>query len=288
MHFAFAYSVAFLLLALLVCFVRCKREPLKIYFAKTSFLPSSLLQKEYLPLLISALFVFFLAGPFTYSSFAESAKKGRDLVVAIDASGSMEGEFGKESKFATLMKLLRHFLHKRFDDNVGIVVFGSFAYPASGITYDIRALDFILDYLEVGLAGNNTAIGDALMQAVQLLKKNNAKEKVILLFSDGHHNSGTYSPKEGVEAAKKIGARIYTVGIGNEYDKKLLETIAKSSGGKSFAAKSPEDLAAVFKEIDALESSPLRSGIYVNQRYLFFSFGVMLVALLLWQIKRYL
>ena len=288
MHFAFAYPIAFLLLALLLCFVRCKREPLTIYFAKSAFLPSSLLQREYLPLVIGALFILFLAGPFSYSSFSQSAKKGRDLVVAIDASGSMEGEFGKESKFATLIKLLRHFLHKRYDDNVGVVVFGSFAYPASGITYDIKALDFILNYLEVGLAGNNTAIGDALMQAVTLLKKSNAKEKVIILFSDGHHNSGSFSPKEGVEAAKKIGARIYTVGIGNEYDKKLLTMIAKSSGAKSFGAKSPEDLAAVFKEIDTLESSPLRSGIYIDQNYLFFSFGVVLVALLLWQIKRYL
>jgi len=143
MHLSFEYPIAFLLLAALFCFVRCKREHYKIYFAKSSFLPRTFLARDYLPLLIAATFVLAIASPFSYASFAKSTKKGRDLVIAIDASGSMGGEFGDKSKFATLIDLARSFIKRRYDDNIGVVVFGTFAYTAAPITYDTKALDFL-------------------------------------------------------------------------------------------------------------------------------------------------
>ena len=285
MHIAFEYPAAFFLAALLFCFFRCKRENLKIYFAKTSLLPRSWRKKEFLPIIISLLFISALASPFSYSAFAQNDKRGRDLVIAIDASGSMSGEFGERSKFEVVKSLVKKFLQNRFDDNVGVVVFGSFAYPASPITYDIKALFFILDFLEVSIAGNNTAIGEAIDEAVKLLKKGDAKEKVIVLFTDGYHNSGKISPRKAVEEAKKIGAKIFTVGIGQEYDKKLLERITKETGGKSFGAKNPKALQEVLSQIDALQKSPLRSGVYLDKKPLFVLVLLVLVVLLAWQIR---
>ncbi|BCD63108.1 hypothetical protein NitYY0826_C1998 [Nitratiruptor sp. YY08-26] len=286
MHFSFEYPFTFFLLFILFCFFRCKREYCKIYFAKTNFLPRTLLSKDYLPLIIAALFITALASPFTYLAFAKSGKKGRDLVLAIDASGSMGGDFGQRSKFDTLIDLARTFIQHRYDDNIGVVVFGTFAYPASPITYDTKALQFLLNYLELSIAGNNTAIGDAIMEAVKMLKKSDAKEKVIVLFTDGYHNSGSISPKQAVEEAKKIKAKIYTVGIGDEFDKKLLERIAKETEGESFSAKDEKALAAVMERIDELEKSPLRSGVYIDKHTLFPWMGTLLVGLLLLDIRR--
>ncbi|BCD68898.1 VWA domain-containing protein [Nitratiruptor sp. YY09-18] len=288
MHVAFLYPPAFVLLVLLVCFVRCKREQLRIYFARTDLLPPSFIRRDLLPLFIAFLFVLALAGPIGYSSMGVSDHKGRDLVIAIDASGSMGGDFGKESKFDTLKKMVRAFLTHRYDDNVGIVAFGTFAYPAAPITFDLRALQFVLNYLDLSLAGNNTAIGDAIMQAVKMLKKSHAKKKAILLFTDGMQNSGRVSIKQAVAAAKKIGAKIYTVGIGDEYDAKLLERIAKESGGKSFSAKDPDALKEVLSDIDKLEASKLRSKNYIDMQPLFLGVIAFLALMLLYQIKRYL
>ncbi len=241
---------------------------------------------DLLPLLTASLLVVALAAPFSYRSLAQDTRKGRDLMLVLDASGSMEFEMDGKSKFDTLLEVARNFLQKRFDDNVGIVVFGSFAYTAAPITYDLKALGFILHYLQPSIAGNATAIGDALWEAIKDLKKSKAKEKVIVLITDGHHNYGTHSPKEAVEWAKKEKIRIYTIGIGKEFDKALLERIAKESGGRSFAAKSKEDLQNIFDQIDSLEPSPLRSGIYEDKRALFWIPLTLALLLVLYRIRR--
>ncbi len=286
MHLTFLHPLFLLLAPLALCVLWCAREQLALYVPKSHLFPRSLLPKRFLTLTIALLFVMALAGPIGYEHLATNAKKGRDLVVAIDASGSMGGEFGKSTKFAALIDLVRTFLHARHDDNVGVVVFGSFAYSASPITYDIDALDFILRYLDVSIAGNNTAIGDAIATGVAMLKKAKAKEKVLVLFSDGHHNSGAVSPKEAVERAKSAGVTIYTVGIGDDFDAKLMKRIATETGGKSFTAKNPEDLLEVLHTIDRLEPSPLRSGGYLGMRPLFLPLMALLALGIGWQIKR--
>ena len=287
MNVSFDYPLFFIFLILLICFYRCKREYLKIYFSKTSLLPKKFIgKKNFLPISIFLLFILALSSPFSYDALLQNPKKGRDLVIALDASGSMGSEMGGKSKFDLLLDLVKKFLQTRYDDNVGFVVFGSFAYPASPITYDIKALQFILDYLEISIAGNSTAIGEAIKTSVDLLKKSDAKEKVIILFTDGYHNSGYISPKDALKEAKKIGAKIYTIGIGEDFDKNLLKRIAKESGGKSFSAKDEEDLKEIIKEIQKLEKSPIRAGFYQNKKALFEYVLAVLSLLLLVEIKR--
>ena len=231
-----------------------------------------------------------LARPFLYDAHAQHQKHGRDLVLALDASGSM-GQSGFDSKdsmqnkFDINIALAQNFIKKRFDDNMGVVVFGTFAYTASPLTYDLNALSYLLSLVTVGIAGESTAIGDALMQSIHTLSYGNAKNKAIVLLTDGYHNAGATSPKQAVDKAKQLGIKIYTIGIGKKsaYDLALLETISKETTGKSYTAINAEALEKIYTEIDTLEPSPIRSENYLHQRLLImYPLGLVFLLLLLW------
>ena len=293
MQFTFGSSYFLLMLLLLPCFLWCKQYNRQYYFPKLDWIgkESPLLSWEpWIKMLIFSLLVIALAKPFVYASSSNEHKKGRDLILAIDASGSMaqSGFDHKDrfkNKYETTIKLSKAFTEKRFDDNMGVVVFGTFAYTASPLTYDLEALSYLLEMTTVGLAGESTAMGDAIMQAIHTLSFGKAKNKAIILLTDGYHNAGKASPKKAVEKAKSLGIKIYTIGIGkkSDYDVAMLETIAKESGGKSYAASSAEALSKVYKEIDTLEPSPIRSENYLNQKLLlFFPLTLVFVLLFLW------
>jgi Ca-activated chloride channel family protein len=245
-----------------------------------------------LKILIFSLLVFALAKPFVYDAAGNAHKKGRDLILAIDASGSMaQSGYNRtdrfKNKYESTITLAKAFTKKRLDDNMGVVVFGTFAYTASPLTYDLNALSYLLDMTNVGLAGESTAIGDAIMQSIRTLSFGEAENKAIILLTDGYHNAGKNSPKESVGEAKKAGIKIYTIGIGkkSDYDVALLETIAKETGGKSYAADSAEALTKVFKEINRLEPSQIRGENYLNQKLLIlFPLGLAGLLLLLWML----
>jgi len=298
MYFMFGSPWAFLLLLLLPCFFLCREHSRRYYFPRLKWAGREypLFSWEmWLKVLIFMLMVTAMAKPFVYDSIASSHKKGRNLVLAIDASGSMaqSGFDTKDrfkSKYETTLDLAQAFTRNRLDDNIGVVVFGTFAYTASPLTYDLAALGKLLKMTTVGIAGESTAIGDALMQAMRTLSFGKAKSKVIVLLTDGFHNAGKHSPKEAVALAKKQGIRIYTIGIGSkrDYDAALLETIAKTTGGKSYSAASAESLKKVFNEIAALEPSNIRGENYLNKRLLIAPpLLAALVLLLLWLYRTY-
>ena len=228
-------------------------------------------------MLIYTLLVFVLSAPFTYASEASSQKKGRDLVLVLDTSGSMaERGFNEQDKTQTKydisVALAKDFIEKRHDDNVGLVVFGSFAFTASPLTYDLKALNEMFELMsDIGIAGTSTAIGDALNQGLKTLKSGEAKSKVLILLTDGVHNAGKTSPKEAVNLAVKQGVKIYTIGIGKKenYDASMLHDIAKDSAGKSFFCQNADELEQVYKSIAKLESSPICSEQYLNKEELF-------------------
>jgi Ca-activated chloride channel family protein len=165
---------------------------------------------------------------------------------------------------------------------MGVVIFGTFAYTASPLTYDLEALSYLLEMTNVGIAGESTAIGDAIMQALRTLSFGDAERKAVILLTDGHHNAGKHSPKEAVENAKKTHTRIYTIGIGStrDYDAALLGTIARETGAKSYGATDAEVLKEVFAEISTLEPSPIRGENYLGKQLLLFP-PLMLAGLLL-------
>ena len=296
MHFTFGSPYLLVLLLLLPCFLWCKQYSKPYYFPKLSWITrqSPLLSWEpWLKMALFALMVFALAKPFVYDASSNQYKKGRDLILAIDASGSMaqsgfDVKDRLKNKFKTNITLSKEFIEKRFDDNMGVVIFGTFAYTASPLTYDLESLSYLLEMTNVGLAGESTALGDAIMQSIRTLSYGEAKNKAIILLTDGYHNAGHSSPKEAVKKAKALGIKVYTIGIGkkSDYDVSLLETIAKQSGAKSYAASSAEALSKIYKEINALEPSAIRSENYLNQRLLIiYPLGLVFILLLLWLLR---
>lgn len=241
---------------------------------------------------IFTLLIISLSSPYSYDSSISSKKRGRDLILALDTSGSMgERGFNREkpelSRYDISVALAKEFIKNRHNDNVGLVIFGSFAFTASPLTYDLKSLIEIFDLTSsIGIAGTNTAIGDAIMEGVKSLSKGIAKSKVLILLTDGKHNSGANSPREGVREAIKNGVKIYTIGIGDDYDRELLSKIAKESGGRAFFAKDSSKLKEIYKSIEKLEPSPIRDREYLNRRELFIyplTLATMLLALLIYR-----
>lgn len=279
-YFEFEHPYLFLLLILIVCIYKCPHIIKTLIFPHLGFFTKStnfINKEKLLYSLIFTLLVTALASPISYDSKLSNHRKGRDLVFVLDTSGSMgESGYSKEqrskSKFEVLQKLIEIFITHRYDDNVGVVVFGSFAYASVPLTYDMKSVSFLLNFLEVGIAGENTAIGDGITEAIALLDKGKAKSKMIILVTDGHQNSGERSIRDAVAAAKKRNIKIYTIGIGkkSEYDSKLLEKIAQDTQAKMFEAQDEEVLKSVYKTLNTLETSSIRSQNYLNKQMLFF------------------
>ena len=289
MNFSLEYPYTLLLLLLIPCFIWCRLKSNILYFSKPEWLPnraflwdSSLL----LIISISTLLIISLSSPYSYDNSISSKKRGRDLVLALDTSGSMgERGFNKErrelSRYDISVALAKDFIKNRYNDNVGLVIFGSFAFTASPLTYDLKSLIEIFDLTSnIGIAGTNTAIGEAIMQGVNTLSKGIAKSKVLILLTDGKHNSGEVSPREAVKEAIEKKVKIYTIGIGDDYDKELLSKIAKESGGRAFFAKDSSELKEIYKSIDRLEPSPIRDREYINREEMFI-YPLILATLLL-------
>ncbi len=279
MHFEFQFPLYFLLLLSVLCIYICPLCAPKRYFVHINFFTKATryINREKLLFLLTFIFlVTALASPISYEQKSPNHRKGRDLVIALDTSGSMgESGYDKETKetrkFDAVLAILDNFILHRYDDNLGVVVFGDFAFGAAPLTYDRKSLSFVLKYLDVGIAGDNTAIGDGLMQAIKVLEHSQTENRVIILLSDGYQNSGSFSPKDGVSLAKKRDIKIYTIGIGKEsdYDASLLSQIAKESGGRFFQAEDAASMKDVYREIDSLEPSPIRSQHYLHKTLLF-------------------
>lgn len=272
-----------------------------IYFVHLHFMRASrsFMKLEWIvKILIFILLCIALSSPVIVDKFNPLNRVGKDIVLAIDASGSMNSsgfDVGDElsegerlSRFEITKIVAKDFLLKRYSDNVGIVIYGDFAFIASPITYEKEILSDMLGYLTQGMAGQNTAIGEALAMSERAFKHSSAKTKLVILLSDGEHNSGTISPKEALESIKSKNIKVYTIAIGNrgEADEALLETIAKESGGEFYSAISAKELQEVYKEIDKLESSAIKSREYLLKNYYFQTLLLLASALLLFLLYR--
>ncbi len=202
--------------------------------------------------------------------------EGRDLMLAVDISGSMGREdFTVEGRaidrLSVVRAVARKFALDRDGDRLGLVLFGSRAYLQAPLTYDRDTVAELVGEAELGLAGKETAIGDAIGLAVKHLRKRPSEERVLVLLSDGASNAGVLEPRFAADLAKKEHVRIYTIGVGadrmamdtafgrrivdpaEDLDEETLEAVAQATGGKYFRAKSTEGLIDVYRRIDELE-----------------------------------
>jgi Ca-activated chloride channel family protein len=248
-------------------------------------------------ILIFIFLVTALASPILIDKTNPLNRHGKDIVLAIDASGSMnssgfssddEEELKGKSRFEITKYIAKDFIQNRESDNVGVVLFGDFAFIASPITYEKNIVIDMLELLTQGMAGQNTAIGEAISISVRAFKHSKAKSKVIILLSDGEHNSGSISPKEAVRVANKQGIKIYTIAIGKkgEADSALLMKIAQTSGAHFYYAANAKELKQVYENIDELESSKIKSREYLLKDYFYEIFLLLAITLLLYLMYR--
>jgi len=267
--------ILLLLLPIIYCLYKCREEIVKRLFVHLELFtlkrPRFWIQ-DILKLLIAILILISLASPILIDKSNPLNRKGIDIVLAIDASGSMRASGlseTRETRFKTVQRVVRDFIAKRLNDNVGIVLFGDFAFIASPVTYEKEIVSQMVSYLQTGMAGDNTAIGEGIEQSIRALMYSKAKSKVIILLSDGEHNSGRISPKDAVKIAQEQVIKIYTIAVGDDFDPAVLQEIAAQTGGKSYAAVNEEELKGVYEDINTMESSQIKSQQFLKKEYFY-------------------
>jgi Ca-activated chloride channel family protein len=224
------------------------------------------------------LLVLAASGPHWVGEPQAIPSQGRDLMLALDLSGSMatqdfEWRGRAVDRYSVVNAVARDFVSKREGDRLGLILFGTRAYLQSPLTTDRETVIEMLVDSEIGLAGEETAIGDAIGLAVKHLRKRPADERILVLLSDGVSNAGIADPLDAASLAAEEGVRIYTIGVGggpqqirtpfglralgrsSDLDERTLSQIAELTGGTYFRADDTQSLIAVYERIDALEPS---------------------------------
>jgi Ca-activated chloride channel family protein len=286
--FEFAWPWLFLALPLPVlaawCLPRARRfvsSALRLPHAGLSLPESGIgsalpIWRRLIALVAWCLLVAAAARPQWLGEIEDVPRSGRDLLLAIDTSGSMSIEDmqlgGRDAdRYSTVQVIAGDFIERRAGDRVGLILFGSRAYLVTPLTFDLKTVAKQLEESEIGLAGRETAIGDAVGLAVKRLLDRPEEHRVLVLLTDGVSNAGELDPQKAIELAAASGVRIYPIGIGAEtmdigglfgsqrvnpsagLDVAMMRTMAEKTGGKFFRARDPAELAGIYREIDRLE-----------------------------------
>ncbi len=214
-----------------------------------------------------------LASPIKQLEVVHKKSNGIDMILSLDTSGSMRQiGFNKENhnqnRWDVVSVLVKDFISKRVNDNIGLIVFGTSVMTASPLTYDKKAQVKIIDNLQIGIVGDKTALIDSIATSINILSKRESKSKIIIVLTDGEDTASTIPYKVVEKMAKKYNIKIYTIGIG-EPNRMLLNEISKNSGGKSFIANSKENLEEIYTIINKLEKSEIEQNKIILKEYYF-------------------
>lgn len=262
---------------------RVKNSALKIpfftriasVFSSSPFkLPSSITQ-FFVALIIWSLLVTAASNPVWLDEPIAIDQSGRAIMLAVDISGSMrESDMvwrgQRVTRISVVKAIANQFIESRKGDRIGLILFGSNAFLQAPLTFDRTTVRDMLNDATVGLAGTQTAIGDAIGLAIKSLARYQDKEKILVLLTDGSNNAGNVRPLDVAKIAAKDNIRIYTIGLGAnqaqgydvfgqivynpsaDLDQKTLQKISKMTHGLFFRATSVEDLQKVYDEINKL------------------------------------
>lgn len=280
-----------LLLVLVPYIIWYVRSQRKLYasLSMSTTLPFAKLPRSYkeyllhfafvLRLLTIAILIVIMARPQTHDKWSTTKTEGTDIILALDISTSMLARDFKPDRFEAAKNVASKFVAGRESDNIGVVIFAGESFTAVPMTTDRSLLSNYIHDIRMGMLQDNTAIGDGLATSINRIKEGNAKSKSIILLTDGSNNTGNVAPITAAEIAKKLGIKVYTIGIGRngmapyptenafgriEYvnmpvviDEATLQTIADITGGKYFRATGNNVLSEIFDEIDKLEKTQI-------------------------------
>ncbi len=218
---------------------------------------------------------------------------GRDLMLAVDISGSMQEKDmlvnqRAVSRIEVLKSVVSEFINRREGDRIGLILFGTNAYTYVPLTFDRETLSELLLDATIGLAGRGTAIGDSIGLAVKRMREREAEQKILILITDGSNTSGITDPIEAAQAAAQEGLKIYTIGVGTDaetmrrvfgiqrirpgtaLDEKTLRQIANYTDGEYFRAKDVASLEQIYTTLDELEPIEREERSYRPRKELFY------------------
>jgi Ca-activated chloride channel family protein len=270
-----------------------------------------------LPIIAAALMIVGLARPQRTHSRTEVTANGIDIVLGLDISGSMQAlDFTvnnyRVNRIAVVKSVVSKFIDERPDDRIGLIAFAAAPHIVSPLTLDHDWLQQNLDRVNTGLGDDGTAIGSAIAAAVNHLRTTTAKSKVVILLTDGVNNSGKISPLAAAEAARALGVKVYTIGVGVrgkapipvrddkgnihvvmanvDVDEKTLQAVANETGGQFYRATDTDSLQKIYEQINRYEKSAqtVQKFEHVEELYrwpLFPALGLLGIGILLQQTR---
>ncbi|PLY16867.1 MAG: BatB protein [Sedimenticola sp.] len=252
------------------------------FFAEVSDLAASnhgrlaLLRSALPPFLVWTLLVCSLAQPLWVGDDQPVPVTGRDLMLLIDVSGSMrQMDFVQDGEAADRLTVVKRvasqFVEGRRGDRVGLILFGDKPYLRASLTHDRGAIIELIAEAEIALAGETTAIGDAIGLAIKRMRELVSDSRVIVLLTDGANNQGQINPRQAARLASAMGIRVYTIGVGapdtpapnpygvwsgsnaGRFEQEVLEDMAALSNGRFFHVLDSAGLQAAYDQLDRLE-----------------------------------
>ena len=232
---------------------------------------------------------------------------GVDIILAIDTSGSMKAEDfylrgNRTTRLQAVKEVVKNFVKTRKSDRLGMVVFGTMAFTQCPLTLDHGVFLTFLQNLEIGMAGEKTAIGSAIGTGVNRLKELESKSKIIILLTDGSNTAGEMDPEQAAEIAQAFGVKIYCIGVGtkgeapflvqtllgpqyqyarSDINEEVLRKVASTTGGRYYRAQDTKELENIYAEIDQLEKTKAKVKEHMEYKELFPWF-IIPALLLLW------
>jgi Ca-activated chloride channel homolog len=254
-----------------------------------------------LRLLAISLMCIALARPQYGEAIEDVTTNGVDIVLALDISGSMRTmDFRPQNRLVVAKKVIENFVTGRQHDRIGLVVFSGKSFTQCPLTLDYGILVQFLRQVNFGMVEDGTAIGTGILNSTNRLRLSGAKSKVIILLTDGANNAGEVDPITAAKAAKALGIKIYTVGVGKEgeqpmeiddplfgkrivnvktdVDMPVLKSVANLTGGKWYRAQDAKALEEIYQDIDKLEKTEVKTTSYFRFHELFRN--LLIVALL--------
>lgn len=268
---------------------------------------------EGLRILTIALLILAMARPQTGRKQTQVRTEGIDIVLVLDTSGSMQALDldadrpinRRRNRLQVAKEVVEEFVQGRTNDQVGLVVFGSEAFTQCPLTLDHGIVATFLEGIEIGMAGDATAIGSALGTAVKRLRDSQAESKVIILLTDGRSNAGALSPQKAAEIAETFDIKVYAIGAGTrgkapfvvdslfgkqvvyesvEIDEKTLEEVAERTGGMYFRAEDTRALESIYEAIDEMEKTEIKTSSYMEYNEQYRRFLIPALALLMLEV----
>jgi len=231
--------------------------------------------RRWLAGLIWLLLVIAAMAPERLDKAVELPRKGRNIMLAVDVSGSMQtpdmDRTRKLDRLEAVKEVASEFIRRREGDRTGLILFGSRPYVQAPLTFDRQTVETLLQESMVGIAGQETAIGDAIGLAIKRLRHADKQDTVLVLLTDGSNTTGQLNPRQAAELAQQVGLKIYTIGVGGEpivgqdvfgkpltryraeLDEDTLKFIARITGGQYFRATDRAGLSAIYALLDQLE-----------------------------------